>query len=111
MDAIREAAANPPDAVLLDLGMPGLSGYDLARYLGGEGPERLRLVALTGLSDLGLLWLLVGPSTNDEWAGRLRVVGRVPPPPHADRATGSAHTNRSANRTQTKGGRSSTSSR
>jgi two-component system, OmpR family, response regulator len=49
LDAIREAAADPPDAVLLDLGMPGLSGYDLARHLGGEGPERPLLVALTGI--------------------------------------------------------------
>jgi CheY-like chemotaxis protein len=48
LDAIREAAADPPNAVLLDLGLPGLSGYDLARHLRETIPERPLLVAYTG---------------------------------------------------------------
>jgi CheY-like chemotaxis protein len=41
-----------PDLVLLDLGMPGLDGYDVARWMRereGHGP--VRIVALTGWGD------------------------------------------------------------
>ncbi len=39
-----------PDAVLLDLGLPGLSGFDVARELAGRRPRRTPLlVAVTGL--------------------------------------------------------------
>jgi signal transduction histidine kinase len=31
--ALREAAARPPDAVVLDIGLPGLNGYDVCREL------------------------------------------------------------------------------
>jgi CheY-like chemotaxis protein len=48
--AAREAVASlRPDAVLLDIGLPGMSGYDIAREIRGQpwGREML-LVALTG---------------------------------------------------------------
>ena len=48
LDAIREAAADPPRAILLDLALPGLNGYDLARHLRWAAPRPL-LVAYTGL--------------------------------------------------------------
>jgi CheY-like chemotaxis protein len=41
--------ADPPDVVLLDLGMPGMDGYEVARRLKeGLAPPELMLVALTG---------------------------------------------------------------
>jgi signal transduction histidine kinase/ActR/RegA family two-component response regulator len=47
--AISAAASYRPDVVLLDLGLPGLSGYEVARCL-RQHPDtaRTRLVALTG---------------------------------------------------------------
>ncbi|HEY1190046.1 MAG TPA: response regulator [Gemmata sp.] len=49
-DALREALADPPDVVLLDIGLPGISGWEVAAGL----RERIRgrqplVVAVTGL--------------------------------------------------------------
>ncbi|MGH7368113.1 MAG: response regulator, partial [Candidatus Rokuibacteriota bacterium] len=47
--ALEEISRYRPDVVFLDLGLPGMSGYDVARrvrMLSDGGP--LRLVALTG---------------------------------------------------------------
>jgi DNA-binding response OmpR family regulator len=46
LDAVREFE---PDIVLIDIGMPKLSGYDVSRYIRERyGKERPVLVALTG---------------------------------------------------------------
>ncbi len=37
-----------PDLVLMDIGLPGLNGYDTARLIRAHGHNLLRLVALTG---------------------------------------------------------------
>jgi CheY-like chemotaxis protein len=47
--ALEAARANPPDVMLIDIGLPGMDGYELAQHLRRE--EKLRditLVALTG---------------------------------------------------------------
>jgi signal transduction histidine kinase len=42
-------SAHPPDVALIDIGLPGLSGYDLTRKIREMGiAESVRLVALTG---------------------------------------------------------------
>ena len=41
------AAAFQPEVAILDIGLPGIDGYELARVLRAEHP-RLRLIALTG---------------------------------------------------------------
>jgi PAS domain S-box-containing protein len=47
--AIRLAEETRPDAVLLDIGMPEVSGYDVARAIRREAWGRsMRLIALTG---------------------------------------------------------------
>jgi PAS domain S-box-containing protein len=56
---VREAIDGPsgleaalqfqPDVALIDVGLPGLNGYEVARHLrASEGGKRMRLIALTG---------------------------------------------------------------
>jgi CheY-like chemotaxis protein len=47
--AVEKARANPPDVVLCDIGLPGMSGYDVARAMRAEPALRgARLVAISG---------------------------------------------------------------
>ena len=48
-EALRAAQAEPPDTVLMDIGLPDVSGVEVARRLRSEaGLDRVRLVAVTG---------------------------------------------------------------
>ena len=47
--ALRACADCPPDVVLLDIGLPGLSGYEVATRMRQQpGLSHVLLVALTG---------------------------------------------------------------
>jgi CheY-like chemotaxis protein len=46
--ALEKARANPPDVVLCDVGLPGMSGYDIARALRANDMDGVQLVAVTG---------------------------------------------------------------
>ena len=47
--ALDLVSRNPPHVVLLDIGLPGMSGYEVAKRIrAGEGGEDIVLVALTG---------------------------------------------------------------
>ena len=53
-EALRMARANPIDIAVLDIGMPGMDGCDLARHLRAEpGGARMMLIALTGWGQQG----------------------------------------------------------
>ena len=47
--ALALVEADPPDVILLDIGLPGMTGYELAQLVRGD-PQlaSVRLVALTG---------------------------------------------------------------
>jgi signal transduction histidine kinase len=49
--ALEQAALHHPDIVLLDIGMPGCDGYDVARRMRGELGLKATLVALTGFGE------------------------------------------------------------
>jgi len=50
--ALAAALADPPDCAILDIGMPGLDGYAVARQLRAEPATRAaKLIALTGYSE------------------------------------------------------------
>lgn len=46
--ALAHVRAAPPDVALIDLGLPGMDGYELARRIRAEVGDATRLVALTG---------------------------------------------------------------
>ena len=48
-DALRCVSEQAFDVMLLDIGLPGMDGYEVARRTRGmQGLERMRLIALTG---------------------------------------------------------------
>ncbi|MHB1425154.1 MAG: hybrid sensor histidine kinase/response regulator [Gemmataceae bacterium] len=48
LDGVNLALASRPQVVLVDLGLPGLDGYEVARQIRASLGEGVRLVALTG---------------------------------------------------------------
>jgi two-component system, sensor histidine kinase len=50
--ALEEATRLPPDSVLLDLGLPEIDGFDVARRLRELFGNAVRLIAYTARSDL-----------------------------------------------------------
>ena len=46
---MEQALESRPDVALIDVGLPGLDGYEVARKIrGGVDGKRIRLVAVTG---------------------------------------------------------------
>ena len=83
IDAIDELATNPPDAMILDVMMPGLDGYDVleARRERGLAPHTqvIMLTAKTDERDLVRSWALGAdaylskPTDPEQIAAMLRV--------------------------------------
>lgn len=48
LEAVRAADEFLPEAALLDIGLPHLSGYDVARHIRGKRGGEVLLVAITG---------------------------------------------------------------
>ena len=94
LDAV-EMAANGADAVILDVGLPDISGLEVARRLRAEG-RSLPILMLTAKDsvadrvrglDAGADDYLVKPFAHEELAARLRALQRraaeTPSPDHA----------------------------
>ena len=87
---LEEAARSLPGVVLLDIGLPGLSGYDVARRLRAtSGLEKALLIALTGYGgeadrqrshEAGFNAHLVKPVDPDELNELLAGAEWSPPP-------------------------------
>jgi two-component system CheB/CheR fusion protein len=53
-EAMRRAAQFDPDVILLDIGLPGMTGYELARKFHGDRvAARAKLIAITGYGQPG----------------------------------------------------------
>jgi CheY-like chemotaxis protein/anti-sigma regulatory factor (Ser/Thr protein kinase) len=50
-NAIAEALRAPPDVILLDIGLPGMDGYEVASRLRSEGLSETLIVAVSGYGD------------------------------------------------------------
>ena len=50
--ALEKLARFQPDVALIDIGLPGVDGYSLARSVRESGGRTVRLVALTGYGQL-----------------------------------------------------------
>jgi CheY-like chemotaxis protein len=49
IEGVQKAAARLPDVALVDIGLPGIDGYEVARRLrSNSDTSRIRLIALTG---------------------------------------------------------------
>jgi len=88
-DALATAARNKPEIVILDIGMPGMSGYDVAQRIRAEpwGREIL-LIALTGWGqeddkrkafDAGFDHHLIKPIDPDALEALMASASRTPP--------------------------------
>jgi CheY-like chemotaxis protein len=85
--ALEAVQIAPPDVVLLDIGLPGMSGWEVARWVTEQPAEkRPLLVAITGYGEeedrrrseeAGIDLHLVKPVDPDELLGLLRRFYRV----------------------------------
>jgi CheY-like chemotaxis protein len=48
VDGVRIALAEQPDVAVIDIGLPGIDGYEVARRVRAAGNRRIGLIALTG---------------------------------------------------------------
>jgi CheY-like chemotaxis protein len=69
--AVEFAARSLPDVVLLDIDMPGMDGYTVARHLRDlPGSERVLVAAVTGLVDQDAIAAAGRRASTSTWPSR-----------------------------------------
>ena len=97
--ALRKARANQPDIVVLDVGLPGLDGFEVCRALRKEAPVPILFVTARGEEidrvvglELGADDYVTKPFSPRELIARVRAVlrrsGAPAPPPSQRRLAG-----------------------
>ena len=67
-EAIAQATENPPGLVILDLMMPGISGFDVLRSLRGDPRSRgVPIVVFSALNDPEFVEQALSLGANDYW--------------------------------------------
>jgi two-component system CheB/CheR fusion protein len=67
-EALRIAAQFAPDVVLLDLGLPGIDGYEVARRLRAlPATARTHIIALSGYGDADACLQAANAGCDDHW--------------------------------------------
>ncbi len=95
MAALRRAREHAPDLVILDIGLPGLDGFEVCRALRKESDAPIVVVSARGAEldrvvglELGADDYVVKPFSPREFAARVRAIMRrtgQPPPPSGNR--------------------------
>jgi DNA-binding response OmpR family regulator len=77
MPLVREC---PPDAVVLDIGLPGMNGFDVARQIRAAFGSKPRLIAVSGYTNkddecraAGIDYYLIKPARPDRIDALLRL--------------------------------------
>ena len=88
-EAMQRAAAFDPDVILLDIGLPGMTGYELARKLHADRvARRAKLIAITGYGqpadteqarEAGFAGYLVKPVDVEQLRARIDAILGVAP--------------------------------
>ena len=88
-EALQEAGSNPPDVILLDIGLPGMNGWDLAGQLKALAKPPV-IIAITGYGrqedlhrseEAGIHLHLVKPVNPGTLIGLLKYVSKAILPP------------------------------
>lgn len=89
-DALEAAPAFEPDVCILDIGLPGMSGHELARALRAAGLSRPTYIAVTGYGSVesrkaseaaGFAMHLTKPVDPEYLLGRLSAIAQARPGP------------------------------
>ncbi|UQA57492.1 ATP-binding protein [Polyangium aurulentum] len=90
LTALSVAGEQRPEIVFLDIGLPGMDGYEVARCLRAASPHPAKLIALTGYgqeadrrraAEAGFTQHLIKPAQPDAVLGLLKTAATWPPRP------------------------------
>ncbi|UUZ57339.1 response regulator [Massilia sp. H-1] len=76
IEGLRQAALAPYDVALVDIGLPRMDGYEVARRLRADPATRgMRLIALTGYGQENDRAMALDAASTRTWSSRSRCTG------------------------------------